>query len=72
LHDHRTFGEPLAGIELQHGHLTLGIDLPEISAGLGLLLFVVDLLQFEIRSGLPQHDMGCERTGPGREVKLHR
>jgi hypothetical protein len=72
LNDHRAFGELFAVVEFKARHLPFRVYGPIILTGLGLLFLIIDLLEFEVRAGLAQHDMGRQRAGTGGKIKLHR
>src|SRR4029079_7930352 len=51
--------------------LAFGVDAPVVLAGFGFLLLIVDLLQFEIVAGFPQHNVWRQRAGTGSEIEFH-
>src|SRR5262249_14619781 len=65
------FGETFAVVEFEHRHLALAVDGPIVRPRFGFLFLIVDLLQVEVGAHLAHHDMGRERAGTGRKVKLH-
>jgi len=71
LDDHRAFRQNFAVVHHQRRHLPLGIDLGEVVAAFSLLCLEVNFDQFVRKAGFMKRDMGRERTGAGRVIKLH-
>src|SRR5688572_24708246 len=71
LDDRRAFRQQLAVVELERGHVALGIDLPEIAVADNRLGLGVHLRQREGNARLVRDDVGRERAGARGVVQLH-
>src|SRR5687768_9077092 len=71
LDDRGAFRQQLAVVELERGHVALGVDLPEIAVAGNRLDLRVHFHEREGNAGLVRDDVGRERAGTGREIQLH-